>query len=162
MFGKNKGILGMVLSVLFTILWLTVFVSLIGPFNTLFTSANSTWIAFGIVIQVVPTLLYIAGTFGPALVYWKSYGIARGSGQNWLIMIVGVLEIVLFITMFSTIMSSLAAILTANITNFIAMSTIIGISPTVLFLAGIFISIGTAIGGYKGAKSKSKSVAAGL
>lgn len=148
--GRNAGFMGMVLSVLGVVLFVTLYSSLISPFNTLYTTANATWIAFGTVISIVPTILFLSGIFGMGIGYWKSYGIAaRGDTNGFMLMILGVLELILFVTLFSTIMTGLAAILTANTTNFIALTTVVGISPTVLFLMGIFASIGTAVGGYK-------------
>ncbi len=151
---KGKGgFLGMVLSVLGVVLFVTLFVSLISPFNTLYTTANTTWIAFGTVVSISPTIIFLAGLFGAGFAYWKSYGIAAaGDQKGFMRMILGILELILFITLFSTIMTGLASVLTANITNFTALSTIVGIAPTVLFLAGIFASIGTAVGGYRSFK----------
>ncbi len=152
--GKGSfGVLGMVMTVLLEIFAITVFASIIGPFNTLYTTANATWIAFGTVITIIPTLIFLAMIVGGGIGYWKSYKSASSGGVNgFLIMVVGILEIILFVSMFSSVITGLAAILSANITNFIALTTIVGISPTLLFLLGIFASLGTAIGGYRKGK----------
>ncbi len=161
--GKGSlGVLGMVMTVLLEIFAITVFASIISPFNTLYTTANATWIAFGTVLTIIPTLIFLAMIVGGGIGYWKSYRAAASGGVNgFLIMVVGILEIILFVSMFSSVVTGLAAILTSNVTNFIALSTIVGISPTLLFLLGIFACLGTAIGGYRqGKKGRSTSMVA--
>jgi len=77
----------------------------------------------------------------------------KGGGlkAGFMPMVLSILGVVLFVTMFSTIMTALASITDAlGLTNFIALSTIIGIAPTVLFLGGVF---GAAFVYYRGYKT---------
>ncbi len=54
-------------------------------------------------------------------------------------MILSILGVVLYVTMFSTVMTGLTTLAgTSGVSNFIALSTVIGIAPTVLFLGGVF------------------------
>lgn len=70
-------------------------------------------------------------------------------------MILSILGVVLYTTMFATVMTGLVALAgTAGVSNFIALSTVIGIAPTVLFLGGVFAA---GLVYWKGYKSVSES-----
>jgi len=57
---------------------------------------------------------------------------------GFLTMILSVLGVVLYVAMFSSVLTALVAILTyANLSTFIALSTVVRIAPTVLILGGV-------------------------
>ena len=66
-------------------------------------------------------------------------------------MVLGVLVIILFVTMFATIITAMSTLYTAysDNTDWVAFGTVLSISPTVLFLGGIFAGGSTAVGGYR-------------
>ncbi len=155
----NKGtgaFLQMVLSVLGIVLWVTMFSSIMTAFNNIYSGATSltNFIAFGTVLSIAPSILFIAGVFGGAFLYYKGYKKAIGSGVNsLLIMVLGALEIILFVTLFTTIITAMSTLdSTTNLTNYIAMQTVVRISPTILFLGGIFAGGMTAVGGWRSRK----------
>jgi len=75
-------------------------------------------------------------------------------------MILSVLGVVLFTTMFATVMTSLSTLsATSGISNFTALSTVIGIAPTVLFLAGVF---GAGLVYYRGFKASATGDPGGM
>ncbi len=83
-----------------------------------------------------------------------------GIKQGFLPMILSILGIVLFVSMFSTVMTALTTLAnTSGVSTFIALATIIGISPTVLLLGGV---TGAGIVYYKGYKAAATSDSGGL
>jgi hypothetical protein len=149
--GKNGGFLMMVLSVLGVVLWVTLFSTILDAFVTLYGTGWTNYIAFATICKIVPTILFLAGIFGAGFGYYKGYTQAQAGGINsLLLMVFGALEIILFVTLFATIMTGMETLRThANVTLFIAMSTVVSIAPTVLFLAGIFAGGATAVGGWR-------------
>jgi len=78
----------------------------------------------------------------------KGKGISQG---GFLAMVLSVLGVVLYVTLFATVLTAMEAVRAyANISTFVALSTVVGIAPTVLLLAGIFAG---GAGYYKGYKS---------
>ncbi len=149
---KNGGFLAMILSVLGLVLYTTMFSNILSAFHTLSETANiSSYIAFSTVVSIAPTVLFLAGVFGAGYAYVVGYKSAKEQGTNGLLlMVMGALEIILFVTLFGTIMTAMETIRTdANIADFIALSTVVTIAPTVIFLTGIFAGAATAVGGYK-------------
>jgi len=74
---------------------------------------------------------------------------------GFLTMILSVLGIVIFTTMFQTIHTALGTLRSASgVSDFIAFTTVVGIAPVVLFLAGIF---GGSYAYFKGFQSVSAS-----
>ncbi len=70
---------------------------------------------------------------------------------GFLAMILSILGIVLYVTMFSTVMTAMTTLYaTSGVSDFIAFSTVLGITPTVLFLGGIFAGAFIYYKGYKG------------
>lgn len=155
--GKNSGFFMMVLAVLGVVLYVTLFNNILTAFVTLSGVSNAaSYIAFSTVVSIAPTILFLAGIFGAGFLYYKGYKSAQGAGVNSLMMIVlGCLEIILFITLFSTIMESMETIRTnANIDDFIALETVVQIAPTILLLAGVFAGVMTGVSGVRNRKSK--------
>lgn len=67
-----SGLMRMVLGVLMIILFAALFSTILTNFGTLYTSYNSNtdWIAFGTVVSILPTVLFLGGIFaGGATVY---------------------------------------------------------------------------------------------
>lgn len=164
MIGKNSGFFTMILSVLGLVLYVTMFSNILTAFDTLGDTANlSSYIAMGTVISIAPTVLFLAGIFGAGTAYAIGYKKAQSQGTNGLLlMVMGALEIILFVTLFSTIMTAMETLrTTASVVagDYIAFGTVVTIAPTVLFLAGIFAGTATAVGGYKAWKSKKAALA---
>jgi len=64
-------------------------------------------------------------------------GASKYSG--FLSMVMAILAVVLYTTLFGTVMTALTTLsLNASVSSFTAFSTVIGITPTVLFLIGVF------------------------
>ena len=83
-----------------------------------------------------------------------------GMKSGFMPMILSVLGIVLYVSMFATIMTGLTTLAgTSGISNFTALSTIIGIAPTVLFLGGV---MGGSLVYYKGYKQSAAQDPGGL
>ena len=157
--GKNSGFLMMILSVLGIVLYVTMFSNILAAFDDLGDFANiSSYIAMSTVVSIAPTVLFLAGIFGAGAIYVVGYKKAAASGTNGLLlMVMGALEIILFVTLFSTIMTAMDVLrLTASVVagDYIAFGTVVTIAPTVLFLAGIFAGAATAVSGYKSRQSK--------
>jgi hypothetical protein len=155
----NGGFLAMILAVLGVVLYVTMFSNILTAFDSLGATAHiSSFIAFSTVISIAPTVLFLAGIFGASTAYVIGYNKATAGGTNGLLlMVMGALEIILFVTLFSTIMTSMDTLrLTTSVVNgdYIAFGTVVQIAPTVLFLAGIFAGAATAVGGYKKMKGK--------
>lgn len=75
-------------------------------------------------------------------------------------MVLSVLGVVLYVSMFSTIMTALTTLAgVSGLSDLIAMSTIIGIAPTVLLLGGLF---GAGYAYWKGYKQSTATDASGL
>jgi len=67
------GFLRLILGVLQIILFVTMFATVITNFYTLYTTygTNTTWIAFGTVVTIIPTILFLAGVFSGSLVAFQ-------------------------------------------------------------------------------------------
>lgn len=154
--GKTKGFLMMVFSVLGIVLYVTLFNNILDAFAALaITSGIANYIAFTTIIKISPAILLLAGLFAAGLLYYQGYKTGAGAGINsMLLMVMGALEIILFVTLFATILTGFESLRTHdNITYFTALSTVVTIMPTVLFLAGILGGGLTAVGGWKRRKS---------
>ncbi len=155
--GNKGGILTMVLSVLGIILFVSLFVTIVTAINSLRYGATALtpYTAFDTILSIAPTVLFLTGLFAAGFAYYKGYSaVAGGDASGFLRMVMGILEIVLFVTMFSTVLTQMETLrTTTNVANYTALSTVIGIAPTVLFLGGIFTGAFTA---YKGARARGK------
>jgi hypothetical protein len=119
------------------------------------TTGASSFIAFVVIIGITPTVLILGLTFGAAVLYRSGYKTVSANDANGLIrMVMGVLEIILFVTLFATILSSSYTLYTAANATWIAFSVVMSIMPTVLFLSGIFAGAATTYGGYKSNRSR--------
>lgn len=60
-----SGLMRMVLGVLVIILFVTLFATIVTAFKTMYDlyAANTTWVAFGTVLSIMPTVLFIGGIF---------------------------------------------------------------------------------------------------
>jgi hypothetical protein len=161
MTGKNGGFLMMVFGILGLVLWTTLFTPILEAFVTLASlDYIANYIAFEVIIKIVPSILFLAGIFGGLWLQYKGYKKAMGSGINALLVtVMGALEIILFVTLFATVMGGIEDIRTSdNISYFIALSTVVSISPAILFLSGIFAGGAMAVGGWKNRKGKAALV----
>lgn len=150
LWGKDSGFLKMVISTLVIVLWVTLFSSILSGFETLRVWPTiASYPLFLIIVRIVPTVLFLVVIFGGAAIYTVGYKQAVAQGINGLILAVsGALEIILFVTLFATIMTGFDAIMTfGNLSQYIALSTVIALTPAVLFLLGIFGGGATAVGG---------------
>lgn len=158
--GPNSNFLVMVVATLGLVLYVTLFNTIVEAMYTLYGTTNaSCYTAFTTVVSIAPTVLFLGGVFGAGFAFYKGYKGAMSSSVNGLFMIVlGALQIILFVTLFSTIMTAMEVIRTyANIATFIALSTVVTIAPTVLLLGGIFAG-GMSIAG--GIRKRRKSAMA--
>ncbi len=75
----TNGLMRIVFGVLMLILFITLFVTVAGSFVTLNTTygGNTTWVAFGTVVTIVPTILFLAGIGGSIATSVSGYK-ARG------------------------------------------------------------------------------------
>jgi hypothetical protein len=67
------GLLRMVLGILQIILFITMFATIVTSFYSLYTTYNSntTYIAFGTVLSIVPTILFLGGIFSGGMVAFQ-------------------------------------------------------------------------------------------
>jgi hypothetical protein len=157
---QNKGgFLAMIMSVLGIVLYCSMFSSILTAFETVRTYANiSTFTALSTVVTIAPTVLLLAGLLGAGIAYamgYKSVNEGGGDASGLLRMVMGILTIILFVTMFSSILTSMYTLYSnVSATNYTAFQTVVQITPTILFLSGIFAGGMTAYGGYKARKSR--------
>ena len=160
---QNKGgFLGMVLSVLGVVLLFALFSSIMTAFETIRTYANiATFTALSTVVQIAPTVLLLGSLFGAGVGYWQGSKAVSAKGQDTsglLRMVMGVLVIILFVTLFSTILSSAYTLYSdASAGNYTAFKTVVSITPTILFLGGIFAGVSTSVTGYQARKKGKKN-----
>lgn len=156
--GMKAGFMPMILSILGVVLYTTMFSTVMTALVALAnTSGISNFTALSTVIGISPTVLFLGGIFGGALVYYKGYKSAQGSDPGGLMrMVLGVLIMILFVTLFATIVTAISSLYTsyASNTSWIAFGTVMAISPTVLFLGGIFAGGATAVSGYRARKRR--------
>ncbi len=157
---------GGILVKVFTVLGIVLFAAM---FPTIYAAigglrygygALTNYIAFDTILSIAPTLLWLAGIGAFSVSEVITYrNLAAKDARGFMMMIMGVLEIVLFTTMFGTVLSNIATLYTGatNATGltFVAYSTVISIAPTLLFLGGIGSGLfSTAAGGRKAWRSR--------
>jgi hypothetical protein len=145
----------MIVGILGLVLWTNMFPTIL---TGLVTLANLDYIAnytaFETVLKISASVIYLGGIFGMAWIQKFGYQQASSAGVNMLIAtVLGVLEIILFVTLFATVMTGIEAVRTAdNVSYFIALSTVVQLSPAILFLLGLFSGGAMAVSGYKSSK----------
>jgi len=75
-----SGLMRMVMGVLAIILFAALFSTILTNFGTLYTSysSNTDWIAFGTVISILPTILFLGGIFAGGATVYSGYKARRG------------------------------------------------------------------------------------
>ncbi len=151
--GKYGGIMVIVLALLGLILFSSLFSTIMTAINNVRYGATTltNYTAFDTILSIAPVILWLGGLFGAGFAYYKGYSIVAGKDSNgFMRMIMGVLSLVLFATLFLTVLTSVETVRTGtNVANYTAFTTVIGITPTILFLAGIFASISTGVSGVR-------------
>ncbi len=156
--GMKGGFLTMIMSVLGVVLYVSMFSSIMSALATLYAVTGvSSFIAFQTILGIAPTVLLLGGVLGAGLMYYQGYKSTAATDAGGLMrMVLGVLQIILFVTLFGTIATSFVSLYSSYGTNttWIAFGTVITITPTILFLAGIFSGVMTGVAGYKSRKGK--------
>jgi hypothetical protein len=153
MFKGKGGLMSLVLSVLGIVLFVTMFATILDSLVTLVgtgvTILNYTILSTCIKIAPVVLMVSIPAVLG--VTAYKGYSRVSESDAGGLMRIImGVLWIILFIAMFSTILTGFETVRAhANITYFIALSTVTVIMPTIIFLGGLFSGGLVAVAGIK-------------
>jgi len=159
--GSTGGFLAMILAVLGVVLYVTMFSTVMTAFVALAAVTGiANFIALETVIGIAPTVLFLGGIFAGGFTYYKGYKSSAGAGGSGLLMMVlGILQIILFVTLFSTIVEATYTLWgTYNTSStWIAFPIVLRIAPTVLFLGGIFAGGATAYKGYKTRRSSRRS-----
>ena len=151
----KAGFMPMVLSIIGVVLFITMFSTIMTALSSITDALGiANFIALSTIIGIAPTVLFLAGVFGAAFIYYGGYKKVEGSGSDTsgiMRMVLGVLVIILFATLFKTIVVSMNTLYTTYSGNasWIAFGTVISIAPTVLFLGGIFAGTATAASGYR-------------
>lgn len=151
--GKYSGVMVVVMALLGMILFVSMFSTIMSAINNLRYGATSltNFIAFDTILSIAPSILWLGGLLGAGFAYYKGYSIVSGKDSSgFMRMVMGVLTLVLFVTMFLTVLSNVNTVYgSTNASNYVAFTTIVGITPTILFLAGIFASVSSGIQGYR-------------
>lgn len=158
--GKSSFIT-MTFAVVGVVLYVSMFSNILTGMETLRTYANvSTFTALSTIVQIAPTVLLIGGIFAAGFGYYKGYkGASAQDASGVLRMVFGIVQIILFVSLFYTILTSMYTLYsTENVGNYTAFTTVVAIGPTVLFLAGIFGGVSTAVSGYRTRKSRKKAM----
>lgn len=155
-----KGFLPMVIAIVGLVVYVTMFPTVLEGIATLYTTSGvSNFTAFETICRISPTILFLAGIFGAGFAYYKGHRSVATSGgdpSGLIRMVLGVLGIILFVTLFATVLTNMSTLYDSANSTWIAFSTVIAISPTVLFLAGLFAGGSTAYSGYKARKVAKK------
>lgn len=153
---KTSGFLKMTFSVVGLVVLFAMFPTIMTGLATLLTTSGvGSFIAFSTIVGIAPTILILGLTFAAGMLYRSGYKAVATADANGLIrMVMGVLEIILFVTLFATILSSSYTLYSTANTTWIAFGVVMSILPTVLFLAGIFAGAATTYGGYKARKKR--------
>ena len=159
---EKGGFLAMILSVLGIVIFVTMFNTIHTALGTLRTATGaSDFIAFTTVVGIAPVVIFLSGIFAGGYSYFKGFQSVSASGTDthgFMRMVIGVLQIILFVTIFSTITSAIHVVWNnsggANTTVWIALRTVTSIAPTILLLGGIFAGGATAYSGARSWKGK--------
>ena len=167
---KNKGFLGMIMSILGIVIFCSMFDTILTALGTLrSTSGASDFTVFTTIVGIAPVIIFLSVIVGGSYVYAKSYASISAGGADsagMMRMVLGVMEVIVFITVFGTIITGVHAVwansgsngTVDNTTIWIALRTVTAIAPTVLFVGGLFAGGATAVGGYR-ARRRSRRLA---
>ena len=163
---KYGGVLVTVMSLLGLVLFTSLFATIMTAMNVMrYTSALTNYTAFDTILGIAPVILWLGGLFGTGFAFYKGQSMAAGQdAAGFLRMVMGIVTLVLFITLFSTVVTGIGTVYDGtNASNYTAFQTVVGISPTILFLAGVFASVSTAAGGLRARRRyRSSGGAAGV
>jgi len=165
--GKSSFIV-MVFAVVGVVLWVTMFLNVMEGIETIRTYANiASFTALSTIVAIAPTVLLVGGIFAAGFGYYKGYKGAQAQDASGVLrMVFGIVQIILFASLFSTILTNMYTLYiggaTANATfypdQYTAFATVVGIAPTVLFLAGIFSGVTTAVSGYRARRRRRRAM----
>ncbi len=161
--GKYGGVMAIVLALLGLILWASLFSTIMTGINTLRygPTSISNFTAFDTILGITPVILWLGGIFGAGFAYYKGYTITAARDQNgFMRMVMGVLSLVLFFTLFATVLSSISSVYSStNVSQYTAFQTVIGITPTILLLAGVFASVSMGVAGVRARRRSRRAYA---
>lgn len=152
---STKGILLQVMGILGIVLVSAIFPTIVDNFNNLRYGGTSLtpYTAFDTILGIGLVLLWLGAMVGSGVAAYKGYRFtAENDTSGFVRMILGALTIVLFLTMFITVIANIETVrTTTNLTNYTAMSTVVAITPAILFLGGLFTGGRNIVGGGRAA-----------
>ena len=149
---KYAGVLVTVMSLLGLVLFTSLFSTIMTAMNTMrYAGSLTNYTAFDTILGIAPVILWLGGLFGAGFAFYKGQSMTAGQdAQGFLRMVMGIVTLVLFITLFSTVVTGIGTVYSGtNASLYTAFTTVVGISPTILFLAGVFASVATAASGLR-------------
>jgi len=158
----------MTFAVVGVVLYVSMFANIMTAMEVIRGYANiSTFTALETIVKIAPTVLLIGGVFAASFGYYQGYkGASAQDASGVLRMVFGIVQIILFVSLFYTILISFYTLYlggaTANASfspaEYTAFTTVTAIAPTVLFLAGIFGGVATAVSGVKTRRRRSRAM----
>ncbi len=155
---KYSGILMSVMALLGIILFASLFASIMSAINNIRYGSTSltNFTALDTILSIAPVVLWLGGLLGAGVTYYKGAQITAAKDPNgFMRMVMAVVTLVLFITLFLTVVNAIATVYsTTNASSYTAFTTVVGITPTILLLAGIFAAVSSGVSGIRARRER--------
>lgn len=166
---KGKGgFVQMTFSFVGVVLYVAMFLNLMTSIEAIRSYTNiASFTALATIVSIAPTVLIVGGLFVAGFAAYKGYKSAAAQDANGILRIVfGIVGLILYMALFVAMLPHMYYLYnggtTANATftpsNYTALQTIVGITPTVLFVGGVFGTVGTSVSGWRARRRARKAL----
>jgi hypothetical protein len=168
---KGKGsFIVMTFSFVAVVLFVSMFLNIMTAIESIRSYAHiASFTALSTIVTIAPTVLLISGIFAAGWGYYKGYkGAAASDASGVMRMVFGIVSIILFASLFYAMLPSMYYLYDGGITtnatfqpsNYTAFQTVVGITPTVLFLGGIFGGVSNTVSGFRARRRSRRAMLA--
>lgn len=166
---KGKGgFITMTFAFVGVVLYVAMFLNIMTQIELIRAYSNiSSFTALSTIVTIAPTVLLVGGIFLAGFAAYKGYKAAAAQDANGILrMVFGIVSLILYAALFYAMLPHMYYLYdggtTTNATftpsNYTAFQTVVGIAPTVLFVGGVFGTVGTGVSGYRSRRRRRRGL----